>query len=162
AEDLRRFRNGEPIQARRLSPWERAHRGAARQPALAALVAVITLVAVVGFPLVFLLWQSSEKGRGEAVKARHEAEIARAEAERGRTEAENAKHEAEWQLAFNRINLARFDLETNNVAGAAELLAQVPPTGRNWEWHYLTRARYQGFVRTLQPNSGEVTSVAFS
>ena len=46
AEDLRRFRTGEPIKARPLSSWGRAMKWAKRHPSLAALGAV-TIVATV-------------------------------------------------------------------------------------------------------------------
>src|SRR5207245_1199807 len=39
ADDLRRFLANEPIQARRVRIWERAHKWARRRPAAAALVA---------------------------------------------------------------------------------------------------------------------------
>ena len=47
AEDLRRFLADEPIQARRVSPWQRAALWARRRPAEAALVAVGSLDAYV-------------------------------------------------------------------------------------------------------------------
>src|SRR5262249_41417322 len=47
ADDLRRFLDGEPISARRASPWERAVKWGRRRPTAAALVAV-SAAAVLG------------------------------------------------------------------------------------------------------------------
>jgi hypothetical protein len=44
AEDLKRFLSGEPIQARRVRPWERAAKWVRRRPAAAALVGVLIAV----------------------------------------------------------------------------------------------------------------------
>jgi WD40 repeat protein/tRNA A-37 threonylcarbamoyl transferase component Bud32 len=46
AEDLERWLNGEPVQARNASAWERGVKWARRRPALAALVGVILLATV--------------------------------------------------------------------------------------------------------------------
>jgi tetratricopeptide (TPR) repeat protein len=46
AEDLRRFRNGEPIWARPARPWERVWKWARRRPAVAALIGVIVVAVV--------------------------------------------------------------------------------------------------------------------
>ncbi|MBL8799219.1 MAG: protein kinase [Planctomycetia bacterium] len=48
ADDLRRYLDGEPIQARRTSPWERAIKFARRRKALSAALVGVTL-AVIGF-----------------------------------------------------------------------------------------------------------------
>jgi serine/threonine protein kinase/tetratricopeptide (TPR) repeat protein len=50
AEDLRRFKRGEPIQARRVRTWERMLKWAKRRPAAAALVIVVgvALISLVG------------------------------------------------------------------------------------------------------------------
>lgn len=48
ADDLRRFLDGEPIQAQPISQWQRSVKWARRRPAMAALIAV-SLLALVGF-----------------------------------------------------------------------------------------------------------------
>jgi tetratricopeptide (TPR) repeat protein len=48
AEDVRRFRAGEPIRARPVSAWERAYKWARRRPAQVALVAAVTAALLCG------------------------------------------------------------------------------------------------------------------
>ena len=78
ADDLRRFLEGEPIEARPVPPWDRAWRWCRRHPAPASLTAAIILVSVLG--LAGILWQWNE-----AVGARNLATrraVAEAEARR--------------------------------------------------------------------------------
>jgi WD40 repeat protein/tRNA A-37 threonylcarbamoyl transferase component Bud32 len=92
ADELRRYLNGEPIHARRVSALERALRWCKRKPAVAALSSVTVLVALVlaiGGPL--LAWR-------EAL-LREAADIARADADGERQRADDAKEETDRQLA---------------------------------------------------------------
>src|SRR5262249_50804978 len=74
AEDLRRFRVGEPIRARPIPPWERALKWARRRPAMAALwlVSVAAALALLGVGW----WYNGqlEQERDYAVRQRDEAE----------------------------------------------------------------------------------------
>jgi WD40 repeat protein len=67
ADDLRRFQNGEPIQARPTPTWERAWKWARRHPAVAALAAVV-VTAVVALLAVGAIYH------GRVVDALHQAE----------------------------------------------------------------------------------------
>ena len=49
AEDLRRFLEDRPIQARRVAPWERAARWCRRNPLAAGLLAGLVVVFLSGF-----------------------------------------------------------------------------------------------------------------
>ncbi|MCI0378181.1 MAG: serine/threonine protein kinase [Gemmataceae bacterium] len=75
AEDLERWRAGEPIHARRTSVWERAWKWAKRRPATAALVALLVLVPAAGLPAVTWLWQREARARADRddvlVRERH-------------------------------------------------------------------------------------------
>jgi tRNA A-37 threonylcarbamoyl transferase component Bud32 len=82
AEDLRRFRAGEPTAARPVGALERVWKWARRRPAVAALLAVVAVLAVSGFALVTWQWREAVHQRGLAdEKARGETQ-ARAEAQR--------------------------------------------------------------------------------
>jgi serine/threonine-protein kinase len=82
AEDLRRFKNHEPIQARPVSHGERLWRWCRREPALAGLTAALVLLAAGAFIAVTCLWLAAERNwllaRDNAEKEegqRHRAEI---------------------------------------------------------------------------------------
>jgi eukaryotic-like serine/threonine-protein kinase len=67
AEDLRRFQAGEPIVARPVSTLERGWRLAKRRPTVAGLLAGIVVVTAISLLSLFILWQSAEVARGDAV-----------------------------------------------------------------------------------------------
>jgi serine/threonine-protein kinase len=66
ADDLERFQRGEPIQARRTGPVERAVKWARRRPAVASLLGVVVLTALSGFAGVALEWRRAEHLRTRA------------------------------------------------------------------------------------------------
>jgi eukaryotic-like serine/threonine-protein kinase len=68
ADDLRRFRNNEPIVARPTSLVNRARKWAKRQPVVAALLASVVLITAAGFGLVLHKWQRAEAGWREAIE----------------------------------------------------------------------------------------------
>jgi hypothetical protein len=81
AEDLGRFRAGEPIKARPVSVAERVVRWSRRNPKVAGLLAALAFVTAVGFISVSALWLHAETQRGRA-----ESNWNRAETQRGRAE----------------------------------------------------------------------------
>jgi WD40 repeat protein/serine/threonine protein kinase len=132
AEDLQRFVEDRPIQARRVSPTERLWRWCRRNPWIAILsastVALLLIVAVVS-PVM-------------ALRERR------------------AKEEMEESLYFNLISLAAREMEARNVGRAEELLAACPPRLRGWEWHYLRRIpRDRPLV--LRGHTGRIAGIAY-
>src|SRR5262249_11723090 len=118
---------------------ERAWRWGKRNPALAGLMAAVTvsLLAVAGSALAV--------ARSAKVAANQYRLIAQQE-ERLRDEAEDrpkaearAKEELETPLYSQRIALAHRELLENNLLKAKELLNQCPKDRRAWEWNYLNR-----------------------
>jgi tetratricopeptide (TPR) repeat protein len=69
--DLRRFLDGEPVQARPVMGWERTWKWVKRHPALAAVYTLIPLVTVLGLVggSMAWLWQDAEAARQEAKEA---------------------------------------------------------------------------------------------
>ena len=100
AEELRRYQQGEPIQARPLRLGGRLLRWARRRPALAAVYALLLLVLGLGGlgSGAVLLWQRAEEARGEADRKRREAVKAQEVAEKARGQLAQEKRTTEAAL----------------------------------------------------------------
>jgi WD40 repeat protein/serine/threonine protein kinase len=140
ANDLGRFLKHEPIRARRSNAWERSVKWAQRRPAVAALLAAIAALVMMGFAGITSQWVRAERARQVVTQ----------------TNATLRK-----TLYFNRIALADRELAVNNLRRVDQLLAECPPELRGWEWHYLRRAR-AGYRPVLCRAGTQVLDVAFS
>jgi WD40 repeat protein/serine/threonine protein kinase len=147
--DLRRFLQGEPIQARPVSTWERGIRWARRQPALAGLLAV-SGVAVLALSVVVtaLLYNAQLKQSLQ-------------QSERAKEKAEAATLEAEKTKYFLRIARAHAGWRDGNMSQMEPLLDECPPAQRNWEWHYLKRLCHADLL-TLRGHASWIWRVLFS
>jgi serine/threonine-protein kinase len=139
AEDLRRFRAGEPIQARPIGRLERTWRWCKRNPAVAGLLvvmAVLLVVSVVGFV-------RAEANRREAEHNFEQAELNRRQAEENFQKAEQyfdlALQTGEFAMHIGNENL-------NDVPGVQEIRQQ-----------FAQRAvkRYEEFI-IRRPNDPEI------
>jgi WD40 repeat protein/serine/threonine protein kinase len=155
ADDLRRFLDDKPVQARRPTAWQKFRKWTWRHRAGVFVVSgalfVLLMLTVAGLA-VALAWVSHE--RGLARKALADTQVAeQAEAEQGRR--------LEKGLYFQSI--ARADLEwgANNVGRADQLLEACPIEHRNWEWRYLNRLCHDDLF-TLRGHTAEVYAIAFS
>jgi Protein kinase domain/Protein of unknown function (DUF1559) len=130
ADELRRFRDGLPIQARPVGSLERVAKWVRRRPtaaATAALLALLVLAAAVGLPVMFFLWLRAEISQVQAAADRMRAVEAQKEAENRYQEALQAKQDLETarkrerqlleqQLASANRELARRNLRFLTVA----------------------------------------------
>ena len=160
AQELQRFLNGEPIQARPVPAWHRAAKWTRRRPLHAALTGSIALVLATGFGV--LLWSS-------AWLRRHNRDLhaAVARAERDTQRADQTAHESHLEVArfeerelfaqryglASQIRLIHETFESGNIALAAKMLdahrpAPGRPEPRGFAWGYL-RQLFQGEIRSL-------------
>jgi len=77
ADDLRRFLDGRPIDARPLGPWERSWRWCRRNPKLAGLAAALLLTFALGTPTLLWLWVRARFEQSRAETERDHAQLAR-------------------------------------------------------------------------------------
>jgi eukaryotic-like serine/threonine-protein kinase len=182
AEDLRRFRAGEPIRARPVGPLERLAKWVRRRPGIAALAAAVLLVSALGVSLVSWQWreavaarrvaedekEAADRARADAEARRGEAEEARGHALRKQREAESARKETGAALAKARkslylqlLALAGRDWSANKLSQADQLLGQCPPAHRGWEWAYFKALCHPPGWTLRSPGNGFLL-VAFS
>jgi len=168
ADDLQRWLSGEPIQARRISYWERSCKWARRHPAVAALTALILAVVILAFGLVAWKWRDESIARTDAAskaiaeeKAKNRAITALAAEATAKINAQRAREQAEASLYFNQVALAHSEWHAGNVGRAEELLDRCPVARRGWEWHYLKRVCHRDRF-TLHGHKNLVNCVAYS
>ncbi|HJZ60125.1 MAG TPA: serine/threonine-protein kinase, partial [Gemmataceae bacterium] len=146
ADDLRRFRAGEPILARPLSAAGRAVRWVRRHPTRAALLAVsvIAALASVGTAVgvVYNDRLQDANGRLEAANGGLSAALGDAKAARDGEAAEkqralDALDKKERMATLLRVARAGIEVRANRMADARRLLTEVPAAHRGWEWRYL-------------------------
>jgi WD40 repeat protein len=161
AEDLRRHLAGEPILARRVGATERAVKWSRRRPAVAALLALVTVVASLG--LVGILW-----AYGEAVRERNTAQKAESratsEADKARLEARRADEEAgraRLQTYWAQVGRTDSLLQAGDYAGAVAVLENIGPEWRSWEYDW-RRRQAEGTPLTLRGHTMSVRAVSYS
>jgi eukaryotic-like serine/threonine-protein kinase len=147
ADDLARFRQGEPIQARPIGTVERAYKWARRRPGIAALLALTALAIAASFITVTLEWRHEAQARHSIEKAQRETAAALAR--------------AETSLYCNRIALAEREWLANNVGRVRQLLRECKPERRGWEWHYLHRLSHSDLI-TLRGHDSPIMGLSFS
>jgi serine/threonine protein kinase/WD40 repeat protein len=155
AEDLRRFRDGEPILARRVGTIGLAWRWCRRRPVVAGMSVALAVSLLGGLLGTTALWLRAD--------SHHQL------AEHHRRLAEENFELSESNLYFSRITQAQLEWRLNNPAAAISVLNQcVPAPGaadrRGWEWHYLKNLTHADIVTLANDTSPTmfVSSVHFS
>jgi serine/threonine protein kinase/predicted Zn-dependent protease len=106
ADDLRRFVDDRPIQARRVSRLEHAWRWSRRNPVIAGLSAALLLVLLTGAPVIVWKWLQAERAQQDEKSARADAEDKGAKA---------AAAAAELQDAADRLHRANGFMESGRL-----------------------------------------------
>src|SRR5262249_12153907 len=137
ADDLDRWRNGEPIQARPVNPAERFWSWCRRKPALATslfLILILLLIVIIGSPIAVFRINCEEQRAPEASKS--EAFL---------------RHQSDLRAYAADMKLVQRSLEMNDLGRAMSLLNRYRPAVkseirnpkpempdlRGWEWRYL-------------------------
>ncbi len=189
ADDLERFRKGEPISARPVGRLERVAKWARRNPAPTAAAVAVLLIAVVAFAVVLGYYFDAARARDDKAtaltaqtKAAKDAESALGQAKEARGQAEQAaaaekeargKQEEEARRAntSNYVNLlgrAAQAIEAGDRGEARDLLLKCRPDLRHWEWGWLwqrcqDRGRLLDSGLSADPQtSRNVTAAAFA
>ena len=154
AEELDRFLDGQPIQARPLGPVGKTWRWCRRNPQMASLATAAALVFVLSFGVVLWQWR---KGEAQRVRAETGELLARKNAYAA------DMREAQRAIADTDLGRARRLLDRYVPTGNAERTQQTTEIDlRGWEWRYLW-ARAQGEERfTLVCYPESVWGLSFS
>lgn len=141
AEDLRRYRLQEPIQARRIGRIERVFKWTRRRPAAAAACVLLILTAVLGLGggTAAWLWLKAEAQRRHVASALNVAQQARVQAEASARGEAQAVQELAVVNYYHRVYLAHQAWWDGAVGRTLQLLQECPDPLRGWEWHYVRR-----------------------
>jgi len=139
AQDLDRFLQRRPVQARPRSAAGAMGLWVWRQPTQAALLAAFLVLAWLGIGFL-VQWGKTIEAQGKAAEA---------QAKRERALYVSTIHQASEALADGQPNTAN------------DILDQCPPNLRDWEYHFLRRA-CQRQVLTLAGHDGQVLRVQYS
>jgi WD40 repeat protein/serine/threonine protein kinase len=179
AEDLGRFRDGEPIQARPAGVLERAIKWARRRPTTAALMGVVGLM-IVGAVLAGVMFTVSlRRERDKAEEQKVAAQKARDDADVQRVNALTALEKAELTVYVNRVSLANREYQsiaTEDPVFRSILLQRTFDTLelcrwdlRNWEWRFLARrwdlanaGSKLANPRAIEAHTGGISRIAFT
>jgi WD40 repeat protein/serine/threonine protein kinase len=151
ADDLRRFLEDKPIQARRPTVWQRVRKFVRRHQPVVVAVTVATflaLLAVVGM-LAFNIHQVEKERAATEVQAKR---------------AESRAEELSVQLYLEHIALINQKLAADDLPLVEQLLEECPVALRGWEWGYLKRRYLAGPFEELHGNStpAKIWAVTFS
>jgi WD40 repeat protein/tRNA A-37 threonylcarbamoyl transferase component Bud32 len=175
ADDLRRFRVGEPISARPVGAVKRAAKWCKRRPAVASLLATLAVVTALGVAGVLWKYFDAEEQRSRAEERKTAAEAAEARAEERREAAEKAEKRAnqerdekgreltraEGLLYASQLARAQLHWQEGNAAAARDLLDSCRWDYRGWEYFHL-RQQFDETGMTLRGHTDYVTCVCFS
>lgn len=147
-DDLDRYLQNLPINARPVGRAERAWRWTQRHPARAGFG--IASVLAIGALLTITV---GARYQGRLEEALDKAEDARNRAETAQAAEAAAKEQLDQVLYLRRVSLAYYEWERHRFRRAKRLLKDCPEDRRQWEWHYVHRLCHPE-IRVFQANLG--------
>jgi len=148
ADDLRRFLDGQPINARRIGWVGRGLKWCRREPAKAGLAAALATALAGGFVGMAVLWRRAEaKAMAEALE---------------RNRAVAAESATRDNLYLSQIAQAQLEWRLGDVAHAQSILDQCDDRRRGWEWRYLWNLNHPELLTVSATGMPYVNGVAFS
>lgn len=169
ADDLRRFLNGKPVEARPLGTATQVARWAIRRPSAAALVGVLafTLVGVTFGAVYHTASLEAELGKSEKLNTDLQGALTTAETLRNETRRQNeqlAKQLDDAKRAMYALQLSQMPaLWRKEPVRARTLLADAkacPPDLRDFTWRYFQQACGLD-ERDFDAHKGKVTGIDF-
>lgn len=147
AEELDRWREGRPVNARPVTGLVRVGKWARRQPVTAGLVALLLTVALASYTAVRSSWRREVRARAQAEQA------LRAESS-ARQAMKETLADARQLLYVSNLRLASQERERGRLGVAREFLNRAIPRGdetdlRSFEWYSLWSACQGGQERDL-------------
>lgn len=161
AEDLKRWRQHQPIRARRIGPAGRLWRWSLRNPTGATLAAVLVAGFMAGTGLLGWRLQVERGLRFEAEQATAREQRATRQAQASATKERQALRALERSAYPDRIQRAHGEWLANNVEAMLGTLATCPPDLRGWEWNYL-RQLPQSETRSWQARNSRLRTIALN
>lgn len=146
AEDLRRWRDHEPIFARPVGVVERSRKWMRRNPIVALLIALVATTLILG--TIVSTWFALVADR-ESRHAREEAEKQR----QARELADDSLEQVERLLYAQKLRTALHDWDDNRIEIAKSNLHSTEKNLRNWEYRWLVNRFDWNQVTFTQPRT---------
>ncbi len=174
ADDLQRFIDDRPIQARPPGPGELFGRWCRRNPVVVGLLALVLVVLVGGITGIVMQWREAVENSRLAENNAEIADQRRADIEKINEELRDSREQMRDSREQMRRTLYTSDMrllpaawQQEGVAPIVDLLQrQVPQNGeadlRNFEWHYWNRLCHPEFEALLEIAKGDITAVVLA
>ena len=167
AEDLGRFLDGRPIEARPAGSIERLIKWSRRHPAIAFISLLMVVSVFASNTVIITQWRNTQAAHAEIERRSQELTRLAADMEREQAAAKAAQLRADQAIAradqfdyLAKLNQAEREFATGDAARAIDLLDRCNPRLRSWEWSYLRR-RVQGSAVTVTLRPAEIVGIKF-
>jgi WD40 repeat protein len=154
ANDLERWLEGLPIQARPAGLFERAWKWGRRHPQSAALLVFLVLSLAVGSAVSTYFGVS-------AIRREQETRQALTNEEAARKRMEQANEAERWERYLAEIAAASSSLQLHNVDPARQALEGAPAIYRNWEWRHF-HSQLDGARTVFRGHESDVWEARFT